>query len=177
MHWIAKHLYFERRRIITSGALAFIAGVTLHSHMSIVVWGLPFAFMTGLSSASAVATSAAVTTFFRPNFRWLVDSMSVTRLGFAAWVVGTHSQEFAASPWASATVIGGSAILTRRLCVWINTLGEENAGLVILSDVAGHIRPVMHWVDNHSTRDREKRDAATPNSETPVSCIRPLQHS
>ena len=152
MYRIPQHIYFERRRLTLAGVLAFAAGYALYAHIHATVFGLPFPVFTGLFYAVVVMFAAAVTSYFLPNLRKLIDSVAVARLGFAIWVVSVHGQDIAASPLARATVVVGGAIFLLRLGSWIDTFSRTPSAPLLFVNIAARARVAVAWLDNTAVR-------------------------
>ncbi|MFT4706184.1 MAG: hypothetical protein ACJAY6_001630 [Yoonia sp.] len=153
MRAIAKHMYFERRRLILAGLLAFVAGIMLNAHLSSMAFGLPFPIFTGLLYVFFVILAATMTTYFIPNLRWLTDCVAMSRLGFAIWVVDFHGQEVASLPFMSALIVVVGAMCLLRLTCWVEKISDLNVLPIKLFNVINQIRVVLFWIDNKETRE------------------------
>lgn len=153
MYALAHHIYFERRRLTVAGLLAFAGGFTLHSGVNAVVFGLPYPVFTGFLYAVPVVLTAIITTFLLPNLRWLTDSVAVSRLVFAVWVVCAHRQEIAAQPMVNATIIVGGAILLLRLSSWFDKLSKTVGAPAFVMNAAALTRSGLAWIDNTAMRE------------------------
>lgn len=145
---ITRHIQTQRRRLVTSGLLAFVAGFALYAHVHATAFGLPFPVFTGLFYAIAVVLAAAVSSFVFPRLRRLIDGTALSRLGFAGWVVLGQHHDIAASPLLSATIVVGGAILLIEASSRLETLGRSAALPAPLDFAIGAGRAWCDWLDN-----------------------------
>ncbi|WP_170576021.1 hypothetical protein [Ruegeria atlantica] len=148
MQSIFRHVYLERRRLALIGALSFVAGVILYSHMGTTPGGVPVPIIIGLIYMVAVVGAAALTTYFLPRLRRITDAVAVTRLGFALWVASTHSYELASSPLVSATVVVGSAILLLEISPRLPAFARMFSIPEERLDFTQNARDFLNWLDN-----------------------------
>lgn len=153
MNGIFRHIHLERRRLFIAGYMAYCAGFVLHAHLNMLVFGVPFPVFTGFVYLSAVVLAGAVTTYFLPKIRWLIDCIAVSRLGFAFCIVAIQGQELAASPILSASIVVGGAICLHRIGGQFNKIGQSSNAHGIVVGLVEQVRVGLDWLDNKAERE------------------------
>lgn len=116
-HRLARRAYRERRRVLMSGLISFVAGFVIYARSHVTIFDLPAPLAAGLLYAVVVGIAALLTALFLPRLRFMVEAMAFGRLIYAAL-----SHEFpelgallAASPVYSATVVVPGGALCGRV--------------------------------------------------------------
>lgn len=152
MQAFAQHIYFERRRLTLAGALALLAGFALSAHVDGVAYGLPFPIFTGVLYTVSVVSAAAVTTYMLPNLRWLIDCVAASRLVFAIAIVGFQGQQFATSPFTSAVLVVGGAIILQQICGVIDRVTRASVDQTVGVTYMTKVKACLAWLDNNAAR-------------------------
>lgn len=115
---IGHHLRLERRRIAVVTALAFAAGALLYTNIPAYSADIPLPLITGALYAGIVGPVAFLTCIFLPAFRFMLESIALSRLIVA--IAAAQFPELAvaliSNPLLMALlVVSGGAILSRAL--------------------------------------------------------------
>lgn len=128
--------------------MAFLAGFVLHSHIEAIVFGLPFSVFTGLLYMVTFGSAAALTTFFLPKLRRLVDSIAFARVSLAFLTVATQNYELAMAPLISAIMIISSAIILLAIGKRIALLAQKKNAPQHLVSFVFKVGTFFYWLDN-----------------------------
>lgn len=149
-----RHVHLERRRLVFAALLGFLAGNVLFAQVEARPFGLPAPIFAGLLYVVFVAPSAAVTSYFFPGMRRLIDGVAVARLCFAILVTLLHAQAYVTSPFVSATAVVGGAALLLRASALADRLAQRSAAPDLLIRVTTQGRSVLAWIDNAAARQQ-----------------------
>ncbi len=148
MRTVLTHCYGERRRIAFASVMAFVAGVTLYSHLSISIFGVPFPIFAGTLYLVVVGLAAALTTFLFPKIRRLVDGIAVARVTLAFLTVATQNYVLVEEPLASALIVVSSAVFILAAGKYIAGAAKNGRVPRVVLPVVTAVNAFFNWLDN-----------------------------